>query len=571
MSVDRRSVLGLALASTALATTAEAAVDATNVVESHGDPSGRYAKALSDIQRYAIQHRTANALPGLTLTVVDRDGFTGFVRLGYADVERRDPVRADHLFQIGSISKSFAALCIWRLIEVDQLRLDENVQDLLPDIPLPGGAPITVQSLLNHSSGLPDDAPMFPRGGDQRLWRGFETGANWSYSNLGYQLLGEIVARRHGRPYAEVVQRDVLVPLGMKDTRAAILTRDRARYATGYSPFYDDRAYPQGGRLGPGPWVNMIAAAGCVASTAKDMALYARYLCELGAGRGAPVLSDAGAVRFCTPTIDAPDWPGANAKYANGLAVVTVGDRSLLHHTGGMLAFNSSIHADPTAGVAAFASTNAGDLPYRPRALTAYACERLRAVREQRPAPKAKPPQPMVDLGDDRRGLYRTRAGRSLEVRAQGSSLWAFAEDRSFGLEGAGPDTLIAKDPAATPDALVFRRRNGRVERVWWGAAEYVRDDAQYNVAFTAPSPPALTALTGRYECDDPWRGGFSVTAQGDKLFIDGDMPMTLLADGSYRVGDKDWSPERLLFDAPGAGRPQRAILSGVDYLRREI
>jgi len=574
MGLDRRAVLGLALASAGLATTAEAGEASSQMlaaVDVSGDGAHRYAQAIIDIQRYGAQHRAANALPGLTMALVDRDGFTGFLRFGYANVDRRDPLRPDHLFQIGSISKSFAALCIWRLVEAGKIGLDDDVQTLLPEVPLPRGTRITLQSLLNHSSGLPDDAPAFPRGGDQRLWRGFETGTHWSYSNLGYQLLGDIAARLHGRPYAQVVQSEILDPLGMKETAPAILTRDRPRYATGYSPFWEDRAYPQGARLTHGPWTSMLKAAGCIASTARDMAIYARYLIQAGAGHGAPLLSDAGATRFCAPTIDAPDWPGPGSRYANGLAVVQVGGRSLLHHTGGMLIFNSSIHVDPIAGVAAFASTNAGDIPYRPRGLTAFACERMRAARDQTPAPKPRPVQPTMDAADDRRGSYATKSGRRMEIHPTLSGvLVAYVDGRSIPLEVAGEDILIAKDPAATPDGFVFSRRERRVERVWWGETEFVRDDAHFNVAFTAPTSPAVSALTGRYESDDPWRGGFTILAQGERLYVDGAMPLTPLRDGSYRVGDNDWSPERIQFDAIEAGRPQRAVLSGVDYTRRE-
>jgi hypothetical protein len=59
--------------------------------------------------------------------------------------------------------------------------------------------------------------------------------------------------------------------------------------------------------------------------------------------------------------------------------------------------------------------------------------------------------------------------------------------------------------------------------------------------------------------------------AQGETLYLDGATPLVAIGDGFYRVGDKDWSPERILFDAPEAGRPRRANLSGVDYVRREI
>jgi hypothetical protein len=256
---------------------------------------------------------------------------------------------------------------------------------------------------------------------------------------------------------------------------------------------------------------------------------------------------------------------------------VQVGGRSLLHHTGGMLVFNSAIHVDPIAGVAAFASTNVGDIPYRPRGLTAYACERMRAALEQTPAPKPRPLQPVVEAADDYRGGYATQAGRALKIRVIPGGLSAWVDGQTIALEPGGDGVFVAKDPSLTADPFVFRRRPAGgtfergVERVWWGQAEFVRDDIRYNVAFTAPTSPAVRALTGRYECDDPWRGGFTVRAMGETLVIDGDMPLTPLPDGSYRVGDKDWSPERIRFDAVEAGQPQRTVLSGADYVRRAV
>jgi hypothetical protein len=57
--------------------------------------------------------------------------------------------------------------------------------------------------------------------------------------------------------------------------------------------------------------------------------------------------------------------------------------------------------------------------------------------------------------------------------------------------------------------------------------------------------------------------------AQGEALFLDDVTPLVALPGGIFRVGEKDWSPERLRFDAVLDGRPQRAILSGVDHVRR--
>lgn len=572
MDMHRRTVMGLGLAGAGLAAAAGAGagVEPAGTLVVEGD-TGRFASAIQDIRAYAARHVAVYGLPGLTLSVAGPDGLMALMRFGYAQLETRTPFGADHLVQIGSISKSFTALCVFRLMEAGKLRLDADIATLLPGAPLPSGARITVQHLLNHSSGLPDDAPLFPRGGTGRLWRGFEPGAQWSYSNLGFLMLGTIVERLEGRPLAEVIHERVLRPLGMTATKGAILTGDRGLYAQGYSPLYNDRGYPRAGPLGPGSWTDVTQGAGCVASTGRDMALYCRWLIAAGQGRGAPLLSDAAAARFTKATIDAPGWAVRGAKYANGLAVVPVAGRQLLHHTGGMLAFNSALHVDPDGGVGAFASTNVGLAPYRPREITAFACQRLRSAavgaRFADPPPPAPPRTPPVV---DYLGQYEGRQGERLEAAAGDDGLMVRIGTAAIAFQMGGEDAFIATDPTATPHPLVFRRAGKAVVRAWHAGREYVRVNAGVRAAaFSPPTPPALARLTGHYESDDPWSGSFRVTAQGADLFVDDQTPMTPLADGSFRVGDKDWSPERLWFDAPLDGRPTRANASGVDHLKR--
>ena len=554
MEIDRRLVLGLG-ASLAAAGSARAA---------------QLTGAIADIDAYARAHLEAHALPGMTLALVQADGTSSVHHYGYANVDRRTAVSDGHLFQIGSISKSFTALCIFRLMEAGRLKLEDRVESILPEIPLPSNSGITVQSLLNHSSGLPDDAPPFPRGGDQRLWQGFSVGAQWNYSNLGYALLGMIVEHLDGRPLGRAIQALVLDPLNMSATRPAIATADRVRYALGYSPLYGDRAYPRGGPLGPGPWTEMVEGSGSVASTAADMAKYIRYLRAAGRGHGAPLLSDGNAARFCRATIAAPGWASPGASYANGLAVVPIGDHQVLHHTGGMLQFSSAIHVDPVAGVGAFASTNVGMTGYRPRGLTAYACARLRAQAEGRPASSPEAVVPATPDSSALQGRYMARSGEILAIGPHPRGVSATISNREIAMEAMAPDAFIALDPTATAHALVFRRSTTAVERAWWGEREYVRLAAGQPVAAHTPeSPPAVAALAGHYENDDGWRGGLRITAQGQGLFIDGLTPLTPLPGGGYRVGEKDWSPERMAFDAFVGGRPRRLTFSGVDYERR--
>jgi CubicO group peptidase (beta-lactamase class C family) len=562
MDMRRRTVIGLAggLAFAASARAKEAG-GASDVEAA----AARYREALEDIRRYGERHLKAYNLPGLTMAVVVPGGAPAFMRFGNANIDRREPVGPDHLFQVGSISKSFTALCIFRLMEAGKLKLSDDIRTYLPDAPLPGGPVITLQHLLNHSSGLADDAPMFPYGGERKLWRGYQPGSRWSYSNLGFALLSHVVEQVSARPFGEFMQTEVLDPLGMSATKPLILTRDRALYATGYAPQYGNRPFPRGGRIAPGPWTSMVEGSGSVASTAGDMARYVRFLIGAGQGQGAPLLSDVGAARFTKATVEAPAWGVGGGEYANGLAVVDVGGRKLLHHTGGMLIFNSSIHVDPIAGVGAFASTNMGLFPYRPRDLTAYACERLRAVVDDGPAPDPMPAPPKLPDASAYVGRFQAAGGDVLTVDADPRGLAARLGDQTLALQQSGEDAFTAVDPAATPLPLVFRKTDDMAARAWWGETEYVRE----GVAFSPSTPARLAALAGYYESDDPWRGSFRVIAQGPELTIDGTTPLTPLGENLFRAGKDDWSPERLRFSAWLDGRPQRATASGADYQRR--
>ncbi len=570
MRVGRRAVLGLGLAAGAVSAAAAAAPRPGPRIDLNGRPTPAFLNAVTEVADYAARHLEAYGLPGLTLCLVGPNETVALVRLGEAHVERSEPVGPDHLFQIGSISKSLTALAVYRLVEAGKLGLEDDAAALLPGVPLPAGGGIQLRHLLDHSSGLPDDAPIFPRGGDQRLWQGYAPGSHWSYSNLGFMLLSHIVARRTGQPFPDALAELVLRPLGMTATRPAILGRDRALYAEPYAPFYPDRPHPRAGRLAHAPWVDMTEGSGSVASTGADMARYVAWLIRAGAGGDAqPLLAKASAARYFTATVDAHGW-AKDARYGAGLAHVLVDGRPMLHHTGGMIGYSSSIHVDPAGGVGAFASSNVGGIDYRPRQITAWACQRLRAALEgdAAPAPPAAPPTagPVADY----LGRYVDRKGQALVVEARDGGLLATLPGRSLRLEAINPDVFIHSDPEAGTLPLVFQREGKAVARAWWGASEYlpVRGGAPAG-AFAPAAPEALQRLAGTYESDDPWRGAFHVVAQGPSLVLDGIVPVAPLPDGGFRVGEEGWSPERLSFDAAIDGVPQRAAASGADFLRR--
>lgn len=341
----------------------------------------RYLPALNRIGLYAAEHMRVHRLPGMTMALVG-PGLDAQISLGFSDLERQAPVQPAQLFHIGSISKSFTAVMIHQLAAEGRLGIDDPLDRHLAGLPLPAGATITLAQLLAHTSGLPEDAPFFPRTPDGRLWVGFQPGSAWSYSNTGFDLLGRVVEVKDGRPLAASMQARIFGPLGMKDARGGLDPAEAARFAVGYGPRDPDADYAPDAPLVPAPFELFTGGAGCVGANAPDMAKWIRWLIGAGRGAGGPLMPHAQAKAFARPQAPAPGWAIKGSSYGSGLAHVPLEGRMVMQHTGGMLAFHSSIHVDPQGGVGAFASVNSGAGEYRPRDVTAFACALLRSTAE---------------------------------------------------------------------------------------------------------------------------------------------------------------------------------------------
>jgi CubicO group peptidase (beta-lactamase class C family) len=158
--------------------------------------------------------------------------------LGDADAGGAVPLTVDHQFDIGSVSKQFAAAAVLRLVEQGKLALDDRAARFLPELPYPG---VTLRQLLTHTSGVPDVFPAYtqilksgkavaPMRGDEAVGLlaerkaplRFAPGSAFEYSNTGYILLSQVVARVSGLDYADYLQRTFFGPLGMTHTRVRL-------------------------------------------------------------------------------------------------------------------------------------------------------------------------------------------------------------------------------------------------------------------------------------------------------------------------------------------------------------
>ncbi|MDZ3832228.1 MAG: serine hydrolase domain-containing protein [Sphingopyxis sp.] len=165
---------------------------------------------------------------------VFRDGKLLIARgYGLANVELGVPISEATVFDIGSVSKQFTVMAVVLAAQDGKLSLDDDIRRFLPEL-RDYGSKITVRHLIHHSSGIPDFLNlMFLRGQDERdgvtmpeildlMARQdalmFAPGTAFSYSNTGYVLLAEIVARASGQSFSAFSDERIFKPLGMDNT-----------------------------------------------------------------------------------------------------------------------------------------------------------------------------------------------------------------------------------------------------------------------------------------------------------------------------------------------------------------
>jgi len=190
--------------------------------------------------------------PGATLAVV-KDGRIVYER-GYGLAKLEDGIinTPDKVFDIGSVSKQFTAACVAMLVREGKVGLDDDIRKYIPEMPA-YERPVTVNHLLHHTSGLRDynellslagfrpesDSPTVEEALEvirRQKKLNYTPGDEYSYTNTGFFLLGQIVERVSGRSLNAFAQERIFKPLGMtktlfQDDHTQII-RDRA---TGYT------------------------------------------------------------------------------------------------------------------------------------------------------------------------------------------------------------------------------------------------------------------------------------------------------------------------------------------------
>jgi D-alanyl-D-alanine carboxypeptidase len=534
-----------------------------NSTISQGTNGTAFQPLFARLDEYIARHMQETGAPGMTLTLANREGPLRISTYGFADTKANARVSADTMFQIGSISKSFVALALLQLRDEGKIDLNKPVVSYLPWLKINSKfEPVTTHHLLSHTTGLPG-APLLLDALLGELSTAWAPGKRFLYCNTGYNILGFLIEAVDKRSFADAMRARLFTPLGMSASTPIITQETRSLMAVGYEPLNDDRPFPLHGPLAEADWIEMDMAAGSIASTPGDMAKYLRMLLNRGALPAGRIISEDTFAQFTKAHIESP-FRGEPASYGYGLWVSDIAGHTRLRHTGGMVAFSSSIDADVTAGVGAFASVNANLRGYRPVAVTKYAVEMMGAALAGKPLLDAPAPPPAIQEvknAAEFAGTYTSPGGAKMVLSTDGDRLILNYSGQRIILERAGRDLFLVKHPAFVLFLLGFGRDEGRIVEVFHGGDWYA--GANYKGPRAFPSQKEWESYAGHYYNDSPWYGDARVVLRKGRLYLDGVQPLVPRGDGKFGLGDPE-APDWVSFDSIVDGRAMRMNFSGV-------
>jgi CubicO group peptidase (beta-lactamase class C family) len=454
--------------------------------------------------------------PGAAVVLV-KDGRVIF-RKGYgmANLELKNPMQPDMVFEIGSITKQFTSTAILMLVEQGKISLDDDLHKYLPDYP-DKGTKISIENLLTHTSGIKSYTNDLKW---MSMWRQdmtvqqiidltkddpleFPPGTKWKYDNTGYILLGAIIEKVSGLSYADYIRKNIFEPLGMKHSYYGSNSAVIPGRASGYSK--------DGGNWVNARYLSMTQpyAAGSLMSSVDDLAIWDA---AISAGK---LLSKASWDRAFTPYKLAN---GDDTHYGYGWSIDAYDGHSIIRHNGGIFGYVSEVARLPNDHVFVALLTNSDGHDFD----TGFLATELAAVAIG--DPYREPVTVKLDPRefDSYTGVYRNGDQTLGTVRREGDRLFAqraglprleiFAySDHEFFFKDSFVRLAFEKDASGNIAALVISRPNGAKERATRTIEPLPSAPVEIKVA-----PDLLRRYVGDYQLSP----GFvlTVTLEGEQL-----------------------------------------------------
>lgn len=448
-------------------------------------------------------------VPGIGVTLFTGEDVLLSEGFGYRDREAGLPVTEDTIFGVASITKSFTALSILKLVSDGVLSLDDPVAQHLPFSLWDDGEPARIRHFLSHTSGLPalptmdwvrapsqigdpvtgaqaaadTEEPVPDVRTPERLVAWIDANAHllgepgeyFSYSNDAYCLLGAIVEQVSGRPFDAFLAETILAPLAM--TRTTFDER-RVMADPDHSTLYESALYEgdREGRVMPSPqWetTGKLLGGGMLKSTLADLRSYVRYLMAPERVAGPDV--EPALVRAMA---GAYTWSGPGLMYGYGLASRSgYQDLTLVGHDGSLKGVSSRMGWVPEFGLGGVVLCNLADVPASDLWLAGVNALTGLPIDGKAYAPgsyAASEASVLPLLGDYASG---EPYGRLRLYRDGDGALWATVGKPAKDVPArmVGPDEVALSFAERDAPVTVLREEDGRVRGVHYGSRVLLR------------------------------------------------------------------------------------------------
>lgn len=328
----------------------------------------RYRDELQPLLEKFIQE---HELPGLAIGVIEDNRVVYARGFGVQHLNRKnDAVTPRSLFHMASITKPFVATSIMQLVEQGKIDLDSPVLKYLAYFRIADERykTITVRQMVTHTSGMPDvenyewDNPQYDGGALERYVRGltgfkllFEPGTSFRYSNMAFEVLGDLIAKVSGESFEAYVQRHILTPLGMKDSTLLVKQADQKLMTWGHELDGDGRPFPSK----VCPYNRMHSPSSNLHSSVVDMARWAIANMRRGELDGRRILKESTYDVMWKPA-RAIGPPGGTTRNAVGISWFLSEHRghASVGHGGGDTGYRTDIAMLPERKIAVVWMTN---------------------------------------------------------------------------------------------------------------------------------------------------------------------------------------------------------------------
>jgi len=317
------------------------------------------ARFAARVDAYAKAELARQQLPGFSLAVMRRGHIVLERGYGFANVEHQVPATPATVYQSGSLGKQFTAAAVMLLVQDGKLALTDPVTRFFPDAPSPW-KDVTIRHLLTHTSGAGDYPDDFDYRHDYTedemralvLARPltFLPGDSWTYSNLGYVLLGAIIHQVSGEFYGALLRRRIFVPFGMTTSRIITEADIVPNRSAGYRMVE--------GQLKNQAWVSPVVnttADGSLYLTVRDMARWDSLLYSND------LLTPESLREITTPVVLNS---GMTYPYGFGWRVGSANGHRIMAHSGSWQGFKSYFvrYPDDSVSVVVFANVAEADV-----------------------------------------------------------------------------------------------------------------------------------------------------------------------------------------------------------------